>query len=359
MNLLLQLNGDLVEQFPGHERRLYVWACKKKACRRKQGSVRCFRGLRRNHVPAAANVSQNAAHTANRAADSSVSQTRDLGESLFGVKTPGTTHVNPFATSHSNASAANPFAAKSTTTATPAPTSASNETLPETFAQKLRVSSPPPIADNESPAVKEAWPREAAFPDPYPSYHVDADKEYLEAEPQGVPSNARLDRSAANGEGSSSAAEDKMLFESTMDKTFQRFADRLSQNPEQILRYEFAGQPLLYSRTDTVGKLLAAETEQSNAKVQTTNHSGDPLATKVPKCTNCGKARVFELQLTPHAITELEADDLSLEGMDWGTILLYVCSADCQEKGLAQREIGYLEEWVGVQWEEFADKSRR
>merc|ERR1712093_858783 len=46
MVLLLQLNGDLPEQFPGHERRLYVLTCRRKTCRRKEGSVRVLRGVR-------------------------------------------------------------------------------------------------------------------------------------------------------------------------------------------------------------------------------------------------------------------------------------------------------------------------
>lgn len=107
-----------------------------------------------------------------------------------------------------------------------------------------------------------------------------------------------------------------------MDKTFQRFADRLAQNPEQILRYDFEGQPLLYSNKDAVG-------------------SKWPKG--VPGCAKCGSERVFELQLTPHAITELEAEDMSLEGMDWGTIVMASCGKDCG---------GENEEWVGVQWEE-------
>lgn len=242
--------------------------------------------------------------------------------------------------------------------AKPAQKPAANESLAQTFAEKARISSPAPSqTEMTAPEATEPWPEDSAFPAPYPAYSIDADTEYLEPESQDVPANARLDRS--NGEGSSGGAEDKVLFESSMDKTFQRFADRLSQNPEQVLRYEFSGQPLLYSRTDPVGKLLAIEQEHSNAKVQTVQRAGSATMTKMSKCTNCGAARVFELQLTPHAITELEADDFSLDGMDWGTIILYVCSGDCQVKGKAPGEVGYLEEWVGVQWEEMTDKSRK
>lgn len=160
------------------------------------------------------------------------------------------------------------------------------------------------------------------------------------------------------GEGSSGGAgadmDVKDAFESSMDKAFQRFADRMSQNPEQILRYEFAGQPLLYSKTDAVGKLLAPHQDSAaaNAKVNTTAAAKSGM----PKCNNCGAERLFELQLTPYAIVELEAEELGLEGMEWGTIILGVCSKDCVQRGQKEGEVGYVEEWVGVQWEELSSK---
>ena len=90
----------------------------------------------------------------------------------------------------------------------------------------------------------------------------------------------------------------------------------------------------------------------------------------LPRCTNCGAERVFELQLTPHVITVLESDDeeeVGLEGMEWGTVLLGVCERDCLprlgDEGGQGREgdgmkVGYVEEWVGVQWEERREGGR-
>ncbi|KAF7544741.1 hypothetical protein G7046_g9724 [Stylonectria norvegica] len=127
---------------------------------------------------------------------------------------------------------------------------------------------------------------------------------------------------------------DREAFESAMDATFQKFADRLAQNPDQAIRYEFAGTPLLYSKKDAVGQKLT--------------RGG------IPSCGNCGAKRVFEVQLTPNAIAELEADDLSLEGMEWGTVIVGVCESDCRPRGTELGEAGYLEEWAGVQWEELA-----
>lgn len=152
------------------------------------------------------------------------------------------------------------------------------------------------------------------------------------------------------GPTTSITEENKANFESAMDTTFQKFADRLSQNPEQVLRYEFAGQPLLYAKSDAVGKRLGAAIEAAAGVAKVQVKSGGSGA--MPKCGNCGADRVFEVQLTPYAIVELEAEELGLEGMEWGTVILGVCARDCVARGVRQAEVGYVEEWVGVQWEE-------
>jgi pre-rRNA-processing protein TSR4 len=192
---------------------------------------------------------------------------------------------------------------------------------------------------------------------PYPKYFLDADYETLD-KPKALETirttGGLEDTEMGATSSSSSAAEDAKLFESSMDKTFQNFADRLAQNPEQVLRYEYNSQPLLYSSTDTVGKRLAPEhTAAAVSKVSTTKQGSG-----IPKCTTCGNERVFELQLTPHAITELEVDEVGLDGMDWGTIILGVCSKDCVPVGTEVGFVGYVEEWVGVQWEELTEKRK-
>lgn len=158
-------------------------------------------------------------------------------------------------------------------------------------------------------------------------------------------------------EGTSNNDDEKDAFESTIDKTFQKFADRLAQNPEQVLRYEFGGAPLLYSKSDTVGKLLAAPAQITrNGKLTTI--SRPDIVTRMPHCPSCAAPRVFELQLVPQAIAELEAEEEGLEGMEWGSIIVYVCAKDCGARGVKDGEVGWLEEWTGVQWEEDAKTGR-
>ncbi|KAL8689944.1 MAG: hypothetical protein Q9218_004506, partial [Villophora microphyllina] len=133
-----------------------------------------------------------------------------------------------------------------------------DSTLSQTFAQKARISSPPP----SKPLHREPWPSPSVLPKPYPAYHLDADYETLDA-----PSPPATQSSSSFTETSGSATDKDSLPASNedddpaswlsgpakADTTFLRFASRLAQNPEQVLRYEFRGNPLLYSKTDEVG----------------------------------------------------------------------------------------------------------
>ncbi|KAI1144765.1 hypothetical protein F4825DRAFT_445564 [Nemania diffusa] len=365
MVLLLQLNAELPDRFPGHERRLYVFACQKKSCRRRDGSIRAMRSLR---VAPGSKVAP--LHNEKKKKEEKLKPKEEpktpsnLGETLFGAKTLGAASgVNPFATSSSSsasapsnpfASASNPFSAPKPATEAPSdpqPEEAETKTdeeikaLPKTFAETLSLNNPQANAPQTPP---EPWPPEASQPKPYPiCYLSEAEYETLDPTPPLVPqATAKMD--IDDGSGSGGGKEDKEVFESTMDAAFQRFADRLAQNPEQSIRYEFAGTPLLYSKTDAVGKALAPSQTDGAGAISTAGGGTKGLS----RCPNCGGPRTFEVQLCPHAITELEADDLSLEGMEWGTIIVAVCERDCQARGVGEGQVGYLEEWAGVQWEE-------
>ncbi|ODQ64420.1 hypothetical protein NADFUDRAFT_47607, partial [Nadsonia fulvescens var. elongata DSM 6958] len=111
-------------------------------------------------------------------------------------------------------------------------------------------------------------------------------------------------------------------------------------NPEQIIRYEFEGKPLLYSNGDKVAKRYLAHATPD-----------------IPLCPLSREQRVYELQLMPHAIEYLEAgEDISLnKGMEWGTIIVATSRADAMPE-LDERGIGYTEEWVDVQWEDVSSR---
>lgn len=300
----------------------------------------------------------------------------NIGESLFGAKPSfnssspanpfsavNSAPLNPFSIS-SSATPSNPFAAAGAAQPSetgvkspqpePQPQSRTSD-LPKTFASALSLNADPPAFGPAPPP--EPWPEEVSLPPAYPLYYLDSEYEFLDkVEDLPIPTQTmELDEEASSGGGSQ--REDKDVYESTIDKTFQKFADRMAQNPEQALRYEYKGQPLLYSKQDAVGKLLATSassvsSKEHNVKV-TTSSSGS--GNRMPRCGNCGAGRVFEVQLTPHAIMDLERDEMGIDGMEWGTIIVGVCESDCQQKDV-DLGVGYVEEWAGVQWEELAER---
>ncbi|KND93185.1 putative 20S rRNA accumulation protein 4 [Tolypocladium ophioglossoides CBS 100239] len=340
MVLLLQLNGELPERFPGHERRLYVFACTRKTCRRKEGSIRVLRSVRVWEVDAAAQEAARPEEEEAREEPKPKNNGPGLGEALFGAKTlggsaggnPFSPNANPFS---SSSGASNPFSSgpssSSPFASSPAkdtPSDPTTQSLSKSFAETLSLNAPPA----QPPPPQEPWPEAASQPKPYPVlYLADADYETLDPMPATIPANARVE----DADAPEPSILDREAFESAMDAAFQKFADRLAQNPDQVIRYEFAGAPLLYSKTDAIGDMLGGK-------------GG------MPRCANCGARKVFEVQLTPNAIAELEADELGLEGMEWGTIIVGVCEADCVPRQTEKGEVGYLEEWAGVQWEELS-----
>lgn len=381
MNLLLQLNGDLPERFPNDARWIYIFGCVKAACNRKPGSIKAFRAVKKYKLSNKAKQQNKKNNNNNEAAQSKPEQPTpselkkpaiDLGASIFGGPTPAqVASANPFASPAPASAAApvNPFAPLPATSTLGAKTpqkpeaertTESTEKLTETFAEKARITSPPP---EDSPIQKQKpvagpaipWPAESSFPTPYKQFYLDAEYEVLSApsspDYSGKIQTEPMDYEDAKG---GSAADSKETFESSLDKDFLRFSSRLEHNPEQVLRYEFNGTPILYSTTDAVGKLFSKNTASSGSgKISTVAAAGS----RIPRCQYCGRERVFEVQLVPHAIATLEEDrDLGLpgtkteSGMEWETIIVGVCANNCGPDSVGT--VDYREEWVGVQWEE-------
>ncbi|KAJ8104934.1 hypothetical protein ONZ43_g7625 [Nemania bipapillata] len=103
MVLLLQLNAELPDRFPGHERRLYVFACQKTSCRRRDGSIRAMRSLRVAPGSKAAPLPSEKKRKEEKPKPKEEPKApSNLGETLFGAKTlGGASGANPFATSSS------------------------------------------------------------------------------------------------------------------------------------------------------------------------------------------------------------------------------------------------------------------
>nr|XP_060609770.1 programmed cell death protein 2 [Anolis sagrei ordinatus] len=106
--------------------------------------------------------------------------------------------------------------------------------------------------------------------------------------------------------------------ETQADKIFQKFKERISLEPEQIIRY----------CRDVEGPLWISE-------------ENIPQETDIPKCS-CGSKRVFEFQVMPQLLNYLKVDSLG-ESIDWGTLAVYTCAENCNQGN------GYTEEFVWKQ----------
>ncbi|GKZ75774.1 hypothetical protein AnigIFM56816_000434 [Aspergillus niger] len=374
MLLLLELHGDLPNDFPDDERRLYIFSCPRKACNRKPGSIRALRATRKLKIepqqqPPRQREEQKPEPPKEEEEKKPAAAKPDLGASLFGSSTltgSVSASANPFSSGASSTSNNNnnPFAAPAPSPGLAAkPTPSPAPTLSESFADKVRISSPqqqqqpktnliPPPEASTGPSTP--WPAQSDFPAPYTNFYLDAEYETMSRpSTPTIPANVTIDNTEEEGPNGG-AAELKDTFESELDKAFIRFSTRLGHNPEQVLRYEFRGSPLLYSHADAVGKRLHDPSKTANPSAKVTTVGG---GSRMPRCEYCGSERVFELQLVPHAISVLEEgregvglgpkDDA---GMEWGTIILGVCGKDCGPNQVGV--VGYREEWAGVQWEE-------
>ncbi|EPS39149.1 hypothetical protein H072_7090 [Dactylellina haptotyla CBS 200.50] len=356
MPLLLQLDGNLPDS-PHHRRMLYLFGCRSKACRKKPGSIRAIRGVKSTGI-APPNTQKEATPAEPKKIEADPPKPKsNMGDLIFGSSS-SENPTNPFASSQANPFAkSNPFAKDEVSS------------LAKSFAQVASISveskpapAPAPEPEPAEPALigpPSPWPPATEIPQ-YPNFFLDASYEELEPDALTLqsqklaktikmdalddmdeditPSSSKKAATAAASSSSSKASKEKE-FESVMNATFLHFQNITSQNPEQVLRYERKGTPLLYSRDDSIGKLLVS------------SQGSDISLSKLPRCSNCNKGKCFEVQLMPHTISVLEegADAALDEGMVWGTIIVATCEADCAITGSEKGK--YVEEWVGVQWE--------
>eukprot|EP01006_Ploeotia_vitrea_P044237 TRINITY_DN66820_c1_g1_i1.p1 TRINITY_DN66820_c1_g1~~TRINITY_DN66820_c1_g1_i1.p1 ORF type:complete len:491 (+),score=224.87 TRINITY_DN66820_c1_g1_i1:50-1522(+) len=130
-------------------------------------------------------------------------------------------------------------------------------------------------------------------------------------------------------------------YERTGHEEFTRFSQRVARQPEQCLRYDLHGQPLL------AAPLRLQFASKAKASHKSRNSSGDggvPTAV-VPPCELCGSRRAFEIQLTPNLLNDMVYADESADadGMDWVTVLVFTCTHHGCGKGK------YCDEFVVVQ----------
>ncbi|ORZ29044.1 programmed cell death protein 2 [Lobosporangium transversale] len=371
MYLLLQAYVPL-EKSP-YDRVVYVWACNQRLCMRKEGSFRVVRALKLNPeyarklekkpklsvapVTTSASTSGAPLLAANPFATSGAT---NMGSTLFGGSSVA--FNNPFASTTNNI---NPFAPPpGFGTGTPITTPPC--TTIKSFASAASAAITPTEessseSEEEHDTVEEpsTWPENPVGFDPYylyiteevleDSHPLDDDISQRYSHLMALEEAAnRNDASEEDGEDSISAATwsgeayEKAALPKGVDKAFKKFTKRVQSWPDQCVRYDFPGVPLLFSYSDRTAHLLLPPNVASHSKHTT------PSAHRIPRCPSCKGPRGFEFQLMPNLLSLLdvtskkylsEEEKKSLKerkgaqvfdiGMEWGTVLVYSCVEDC------------------------------
>ncbi|KAA8907423.1 hypothetical protein TRICI_005002 [Trichomonascus ciferrii] len=306
-----------------YDRALYVFACGDAGCRRKKGSVRALRSIRRDAELEAAEKKREEDEKAaeEKKGEEKKREIEQMSKNIFSSETSESN--NAFAS-------ANPFEQS------------------DPFATKKQEPTKPQEKENEkektaaSTTTTEKKPvsRGQVYP-AYPCYYITVENEYIgpqkpdpiaeKAKPEILDEAAELD---VGDEPGSSSAQKELINEieaASNDQVFQKFVRIVEHNPDQVVRYDQPLEPLLYSGEGDVAKMLT-----ENA---------------IPKAPN-GSNRQIELQVMPHAIMVLEEEYQDIaNGMEWGSIFVATPQDDTIEP-LDKNGVGYSEEWVGVQWEQ-------
>ncbi|XP_065897913.1 programmed cell death protein 2-like [Dysidea avara] len=124
----------------------------------------------------------------------------------------------------------------------------------------------------------------------------------------------RVDGAIGNSDSSSEAYEKTSTKHG--DKTFYKFHKRIARCPEQILRYQWNGIPLLVT-TDSA------------------------IPPSPPSCQYCGSPRVFELQLMAPLVYLLKTR--SQTDIEFGTVIVYTCFKSCWQDRNGFKEVIYLQ----------------
>ncbi|TFK51694.1 hypothetical protein OE88DRAFT_1698786 [Heliocybe sulcata] len=365
------------------DRALYVWACARGECQKKDGSIRAWRNLRYNAEYA-------------RKLEAKLERRRKQEEAR---KTAGkakeASKVNPFKISGSSGAPGafglgsqvfggeNPFSSDSPVSGKSADDhEEENESVeedPDDGSEASSTSSESLVTALASTTLDDSpWPAMPA----YKPIYLNTTSEYLPPPPKTkVPAGAQVvdpDREDGKNKDKDMAWMSE-AYENSMevDHVFERFMTRVGYEGKQCVRYDLGGTPLPFSHDKTFDKLFPSPTNnlisvtKGDFTVQTPQKRVyTPSA--LQKCPSCGGERTFECQLMPNLINILNTGEegapkgkLSEEerkkevekalknavgrrGMEWGTVMVFSCKNDCcpEKKG------NWAEELVLVQWDE-------
>lgn len=355
MRLLSQINAALPDTW--YDRALYVFICIESGCRRKEGSVRAIRGIKKDKDIMAQREEEERKKIEEekereRKRLEKEEEKKNLVNSIFNTQDSSS---NPFASASSNPFAtSNPFDTKTLETEI--------KTVEEpkaTLADSLKSLTEKKIAKNVNTS-------NYTLPE-FKGYILYFENEVLDPANQvlmPIPDNLKITEADEaiddNASGNIQAGNlpkvnpDKnkptedltKLFD---DQTFQNFSRILSFNTQQVVRYEVDGSPILYSAKDEVSRIFYTE----DGKFKDKSQWNIPAPAYHPS-----GSRHVELQLMPKMIIDLEKDvtDVNMivkNGMEWGTIIVATDADDfVPPNWLDDNGVVYLEEWCGVQWED-------
>ncbi|VEU23352.1 DEKNAAC104603 [Brettanomyces naardenensis] len=346
LRLFLQTNSPLAHTL--YDRIIYIFGCNKPQCRRKKGSVRAIRSLRKDPETMKRREIEdkkaaNKLKLEQEKLEAKREKNRKLTQDLFGASSKDS-GSNPFGS--------NPFASSDNSFTEPEKEKTNEEA--EIIASEYL--SEVPSASHLRAALKKL---EVKLPS-FPGYILDIDDEFLNPGQQvlePLPNDITL-KEALDSEGRETGILTKMpekinnadaeeMMKSLDDVAFRHFTEIISFNTKQVLRYDIGGVPLLYSTKDDVSKAFYDE----RGKLRKPELFNIPTPGYHPN-----GSRRFELQLMPQAIIDFESDgsiDILKDGMEWGTILVATDSDDfIPDAYFDENYVAYVEEWCGVQWEE-------
>lgn len=361
MRLLSQISAALPDTW--YDRSLYVFICIESRCRRKEGSVRAIRGIKKDKKVMALREQEEKRRIEEekdkeRKRIEKEEEKKKLVNSIFSTNEGSSnsfanTSGNPFATSNPFGTS-NPFETKTLKTEINS-VEGSKSTLADHLRDSTKVKTAKKVdtIDYTLPEFKGYilyFENEVLDPANQVLMPIPENLKVTEAD-EVIDDNASGNIQAGNlpkvNPDKNKPTEDiSKLFD---DQTFQNFSRILSFNTQQVVRYEVDGSPILYSSKDKVSRIFYTE----DGKFKDKNQWNIPAPAYHPS-----GSRHVELQLMPKMIIDLEKDvtDVNMivkNGMEWGTIIVATDADDYVPLNwLDENGVVYLEEWCGVQWED-------
>ncbi|CCC67451.1 hypothetical protein NCAS_0A08930 [Naumovozyma castellii] len=291
------------------DRVLYIFICTK--CQRRGNSIRCIRGVKKNKSDHSEILSDKMA---------SISMGKDFQINPFDLSKGE--DQNPFGSNpFQNSTSSNPFEVKKGPNETP-------KTVPSEMSTKALRKLHDSQKDKEYDTTKS-----------FRNYLLYVEEETFKNKPDHLklPKNLKIDKEALDLTGENETDLEKnpvkldprteKLAKFLDDEVFQKFEEIVGYNPQQVLRYDLGGKPLFYA--------------ESKIDIERT----------VPNPGfNPSSKRVFEMQLMPKMILDLEETASLTDGMEWGTILVFT-DVENYIPTFDDHDVGYVEECVKVQWE--------